>query len=384
MIAFNTLFSSRNRGLLLDITVFVFQLLLIRILTNLSLEFVHRADGSPLAKAAISFFLLALFLLQPLGPILKRWSFHQHFPAFEKEQSSIASLLLSFYRFFYLIAMWILIYIAFRYFVEAFPDSNSERLEKVVVALALGLPVVSGIAIFRYFRKPKKEPRLKFLMTPQAEVLGDVCMFLNVICFQMLFSVYVSSAPFSNALHKITRLASPGSIDGLSGRLYLAVIAALLIYFPPRIFYLVIDQHRKITWLMMLLANLPFILSLVLYVPQQRAKTLHQPAFTVSAVELHAEYEANYQAAMRKYRGQYINVSGRVQTRFSPRSIELDEEIGLDGKNGYPWVYCLFDEDQVETVQALDSNEEVTFQCVGADDWTRGPAMNHCMIVNAP
>ena len=74
-----------------------------------------------------------------------------------------------------------------------------------MVAVAFVLPAVTGTVIFRYFRRPKKQPRWKFLMTPQAEALGDLCMFLNVICFQMLFSVYVSSPHFWNVLHKITR-----------------------------------------------------------------------------------------------------------------------------------------------------------------------------------
>ena len=84
------------------------------------------------------------------------------------------------------------------------------------------------------------------------------------------------------------------------------------------------------------------------------AKPLREPAFTVTAADLHSEYEANYQAGMRKFLGQYVNVTGRVQTRFFPRSLELDDQIGLDGKDGYPWVYCSFDEDQVETAEALE------------------------------
>jgi hypothetical protein len=222
-------------------------------------------------------------------------------------------------------------------------------------------------------------------MTPQAEALGDFCMVLNIICFQMLFSVYVSSPHFWNLLHKITRQASGEFLPSLSGRLYVAGIAALLAYFPPRIFYLVIDQHRKITWLMMLLANLPLILAIVFYTPSPQSRSplaLHEPAFTVTAAELHSEYEANYQSGMKKYLRQYVNVTGCVQTRFFPRSLELDDEIGLDGKDGYPWVYCSFDEDKVETAEALEIGQTVTFQCVGADNWTRGPTLKHCVFIS--
>ncbi len=383
MIDFRKIFDQRNRGLLLDATIFLFQLILLRFLTTLSLNFVRQAEENALAKTTISLFFVGLFVLQPVGPILKRWSFHQHFKSFENEQSAPASLLLSFYKFFYIGAMWIMIYMAYSYFVEAFPDFHTERMEKTVVAGAIVLPVVSGFVIFRYFQRPKHSPRWNFLATPQAAALGDLCMFFNVICFQLLFSVYVSSPHFWNALHKITRLSPGASLDSLSGRLYIAAIAALLAYFPPRIFYLVIDQHRMITWLMMLLANLPLILAIVFYAPgRQPARALRQPSFTVTAAQLHAEYEANYQEGMRKYQGQYVNVSGRVQTRFSPRSLELEDEIGLDGKDGYPWVYCSFDEDQVETAEALELNQLVTFQCLGSDNWSRGPTLKHCVLVS--
>jgi len=385
MIRFKQIFERRNRGLLLDLTVFLFQLILIRLLTSLSLRFVSQAEEDAFAKSAIALFLIGLFILQPLGPILKRWSFHRHFKSFATDAGALTSLLLSVYKFFYIAAMWIMIYLAYLYFSDAFPSFDSDRVEKIVVAAAFVLPLVSGFVIFKYFRRPGNPPRLKFLMTPQAEALGDLCMILNVICFQLLFAVYVSSPHFWNALHKITRQASGGFFDGLSGRVSVAGIAALLAYFPPRIFYLVIDQHRKITWLLMLLANLPLILAIVFYSPSsvsRSPKLLRKPAFTVTAAELHNEYETSHEAGMRKFLGQYVNVTGRVQTRFFPRSLELDDEIGLDGQDGYPWVYCAFDEDQVETAEALEIGETVIFQCVGADNWTSGPRLKHCVLIS--
>ena len=381
MIGFKRIFEHWNRGLLLDVSVFLFQLLSIRVVTTRAVGFARQAEVDIFAQTAIGLFLVGLFALQPLGPMLKRWSFHEHYNSFEKNQSGLTSFLLSIYKFFYIGAMWIMIYLAYSYFITAFPDFRSNRFEEMVVAGAFVLAPIMGTIIFRYFRRPKRQPRLKFLMTPQAEALGDLCMFLNIICFQMLFSVYVSSPHFWNALHKITRQSS-GVFDSLSGRLYLAGIAVLLVYFPPRIFYLVIDQHRKITWFIMLLANLPFILAIIFNAPAaQHPRTLREPSFNVTAADLHLEHEASYQEAMRKYRGQYVNITGRVQTRFFPRSLELDDEIGLDGKDGFPWVYCAFDEDQVETAEALEMGQLVTLQCVGADDWSHGPALKHCLLV---
>lgn len=388
------LFSPRNRGILLDIAVFIFQLFLIRLLTKLSIEFTRRAEQDTRAKVAIGLFLIALFVLQPVGPILKRWSFHQHFPGFEQDQGALLSIVLVIYRFFYIGAMWIMIYIAVVYFASAFPGAYSDSKEKLIVALGLALPILAGFVVFRYFRRPAWDrpesahllsgifsPIKWFLKSPTAEVLGDLCMFLNIVCFQVLFGVYVASPHFWNALHKTTRLAQ-SNFDGLFGRVYLATIAVLLIYFPARIFYLAIDKHRKITWVMMLLANLPLILAVVFYTPRpQTRRPLQEPDFIVTAAELHREYETDYQAGMRKYLGRVVNVSGRVQTRFFPRSLELNDEIGLDGSDGYPWVFCSFDEDQVDFSEALELGDEVILQCVGGDRWSSGVKLEHCVVV---
>jgi hypothetical protein len=386
MIEFRQILAYRNRGLLLDIAVFLCQLVLIRALTNLSLNFVRQAQQSVFAKTAIGIFLVGLFVLQPLGPILKRWSFHQHFPSFEKDLDTLTSLFLSLYKFFYVAAMAIMIYLAYSYFAEAFrvnAEVAPESLEKIVVAAAIVLPIIGGVLVFRYFRKPGREPGWKFLLTPQAEVFGDVCMFVNVICFQILFSVYFASPHFWNAIHKTTRLAS-GQLEGLSGRLYLAAIAALIVYLPPRLFYLVppTSLHRRVLTLsLMLLANLPLILSIVFYLPQQQAPgPLRQAPFSVTATQLYEEYKTNYQSAMRKYQGQYIDITGRVKTRFFPHDLQLNDTIGLDGNDGYPWAYCAFDEDQVESAEALELGQVVTLQCVGGSDWSRGPSIEHCVV----
>ena len=387
MIEVRRFFAYRNRGLLLDLTIFLFQLVLLRTLTKLSLDFVHRAEANTQAETVIGLFLIALFVLQVVGPIVRRWSFHQHFPSFEKDVGALTDLFISFYRFFYIASMAIMIYLAYTYFVDAFhlnDSSSAETLETIVVAGALVLPVISSIFVFRFFVKPKREPRWKFLMSSQAEALGDLCMFLNVVCFQILFSVYFSSSHFWNALHKTTRLSS-GTFDSLSARLYIALIAALIVYLPPRIFYLVPPtslQRRLLTWLFMFLANLPLILSIVFYKPApQTPKELHQAAYAITASELHDDYTADHQTTMKKYLGQYVDISGRVQTRFFPRSLELNDQIGLDGKDGYPLVYCAFDEDQVESAEALELGQQVTLQCIGANNWSQGPSLEHCVVV---
>jgi len=89
-------------------------------------------------------------------------------------------------------------------------------------------------------------------------------MLLNVICFQILWSSYTAS-PFFSRWVTGTPLGKPGSFTDLLGRLILIGAVALLVYFPPRIFYLVEDKHLKLTLLTMLLANLPLIVRLVVF-----------------------------------------------------------------------------------------------------------------------
>ena len=55
------------------------------------------------------------------------------------------------------------------------------------------------------------------------------------------------------------RLSRPSDASEFVGRLLFLCFIALLVYFPPRIFYLAEDIGRGRTWLMMLLANSPVI-----------------------------------------------------------------------------------------------------------------------------
>ena len=48
------------------------------------------------------------------------------------------------------------------------------------------------------------------------------------------------------------------------GRLFFLCFIALLIYFPPRMFYLAEDINRRRTWLTMLLANSPVIIRVLI------------------------------------------------------------------------------------------------------------------------
>jgi hypothetical protein len=59
-------------------------------------------------------------------------------------------------------------------------------------------------------------------------------------------------------------LGRPSGPGEFIGRLLVLCFIALLIYFPPRMFYLAEDIHRRRTWITMLLANSPVIIRVLI------------------------------------------------------------------------------------------------------------------------
>jgi len=121
-----------------------------------------------------------------------------------------------------------------------------------VIVLGLVLTVVQTYLIYKYFSPPRKPPPSPFLLSPQSEMLGDICFFLNMILFQAIWN-----------LLSFASLGRPTSFFDVAGRVFFLSFVALLIYFPPRMFYLAEDINRPRTWLTMLLANSPVIVRVV-------------------------------------------------------------------------------------------------------------------------
>jgi hypothetical protein len=257
-IDFKAILEPRNRGILLDLVVFLFSLLLMHILTVLSLDLAGQAAQDNFAKLAVGLFFAGVFFLQPIGPVLKRWSFHQH-SSFETN-STTGCLLIGF-MWFYVVLMILLSGTAIIILSEAIFERGSPAVDFSALFIVGGavISIVNAVLIYRYFVKPKRRPRWKFLTTPRAALLGDVLMFLNVICLQILWNGVSASASFWDVLISTPLGGQAGTVTEILGRFIAIGALALLVYFPARIFYLAEDRNRKITWLTMLLANLPLI-----------------------------------------------------------------------------------------------------------------------------
>jgi hypothetical protein len=262
---FRKLFAPRNRGILLDIFVFLVNLILMSLLTRLSMNLVDEAETDTLAKAAVGVYFAGLFCLQPLGPVFKRWSFHQQH---KFDTDSVAGCLLSGLMFFYLVMMLLISSTATIILTEVLfePGSPASQIGPILVLGGLAWSIVNVVLIYRYFVRPKKPPRWSFLTTPAAGILGDIFMFTNMIALQVLWNSLTAATSFWSNLTS-TPLGRPGSFTDILGRFIVIGTLALLVYFPGRIYYLVEDRRRKIIWLTMLLANLPLLLRAVFAPP---------------------------------------------------------------------------------------------------------------------
>lgn len=387
------LLAPQNRGILLDVVVFILSVLLLRVATILSLNLVHRAEEDVLAKLAVGFFFAGLLFLQPLGPTLRRWSFHQRN---NFTTNSSAGCLLFWFMFVYLVMMIIISGAAVILISEVIFEKDSVGSDIGVLAL-LGCfvwSIVSIVLIYRYFLRPKKRPRWKFLAKARAEQLGDVCMFLNVILLQILWGGLTASESFRE-MATSTPLGRRGSVTDFLGRLIIVSAVAALVYFPGRIFYLVEDRHLKLTALMMLVANLPLILGIVFAAPPARtwstntgasfptSRVLGHQSIMVTAEDLYREYKRDAQTNSKKYSGKYLVVTGIVRAVDIREGDSAGSDVRLDGGGVVQWVTCSFDADQKATMAQLTKNQRVTLQGIGKKFWLGGPHLEHCLLVSA-
>jgi hypothetical protein len=255
----SNLFAKENRGLLLDILVFVANIFLMRLVTKVFIELFSEVSAEdPIAKFLLGLAFLAMWILPAAGAVLKRWHFHQRLKAEGKAVASAETNLSGclFNPLFYfclnlLITSAVLTSLGDFFFGKALLNNGALFVPLVIVGLLL--TIVQTYLIYQYFSPPKNPPKAKFLRDPQSEALGDICLFLNM----MLFQVFWNLLTFADLGH-------PTSVLEFCGRLFFLSFIALLIYFPPRMFYLAEDINRPRTWLTMLLANSPVIIRVLI------------------------------------------------------------------------------------------------------------------------
>ena len=250
--------AEENRGVLLDIVVFFLNLWLMQWLTRYVVELFRLADtGEPLAQFALSLACVAMWVLPAAGAVLKRWHFHQRMKAQGKTldlDSKLSGCLFNPILYFCLnlvLVSAILTGVGRFLFGERLLQNGAVFVPLVIAGLIC--TILQTFLIYRYFSAPKQPPRQQFLRHHESETLGDTCIFLNMILFQVVWNMLT-----------FAELGRPSGPLEFFGRLFFLSFIALLIYFPPRMFYLAEDINRPRTWLTMLLANSPVIVRILI------------------------------------------------------------------------------------------------------------------------
>jgi hypothetical protein len=254
------LFAETHRGILLDIIIFLVSVLLMSTLTGNFIELVSNADkGDDTAEAALFLYCLGLLILPPLGAILKRHQFHHRLQLRGKTISGQKSgfVMGCLFNPIFFFCLTIVVISGINAFMMQLLFGNKDPGQVIFVSLTFGglaVAILQTYLVYRFFMTPKREPKWKFLSSPRAEFLGDLCVFLNMILFQVLWSGILGTLGFGRV----------SGIEDFLGRLFLIGFLALLLYFPPRILFLAEDIRRPLTWFTILLANSPMIVRVLL------------------------------------------------------------------------------------------------------------------------
>ena len=252
------IFEKHNRGLLLDIVVFILNIFLMRWLTRYFLDLFELANADEkLAQFTLSTMCLAMWVLPAAGAVLKRWHFHHRLQEEGRKvewDSNIGGCLFNPIFYFCLnLVLFSAILTGLGQFLFGRRLFDNGAIFVPSIFLGLIFTIVQTYLIYQYFSAPKKPPRWEFLRHPESELLGDVCIFVNMILFQVAWNTLT-----------FADLGRPSGPLEFFGRLFFLCFLAMLIYFPPRMFYLVEDINRGRTWATMLLANSPVIIRVLI------------------------------------------------------------------------------------------------------------------------
>src|ERR1041385_2331987 len=164
------LLAKHNRGLLLDVVIFILNLFLLRLLSGYVLDLFARAENNDDEE---QFLLLAacvaMWVLPAAGAVLKRRRFHQRLQAEHRDsnfyESTIGGCL--FNPLFYFCLNLVIMSAVLAGVVQLLVGKKGMDNGLVFVPsifLGLALTIFQTYLIYRYFSPPKKPPKSPFLL----------------------------------------------------------------------------------------------------------------------------------------------------------------------------------------------------------------------------
>lgn len=248
-----------NRGKLCDVSFFIFNVLLITIFSKPIIQFISIiSEYQIITQIIVGCLSFGMLILPAIGANLKHYRFRQRNPKTTEKIKSKKKIeddddefadgvrLLGLIMF----ATLIFLYGLGAYFLFSDVLSGSKDVSKTFVLIEfIGLIILSfiySIIIPGYFGAIEDEQqRSEFIKSKKSELIGDICIWLNMLIFQTFWVLYLN------------RGFSPES------RTAFFIISTLLLYLPPRLVFLLEDFSDYKTWLTMMLANVPIIIRIV-------------------------------------------------------------------------------------------------------------------------
>lgn len=223
------------RGVVLDVMTLLVNLLLARGAGDWVVALVRDARSEEARGATVGFLLLAMFLLPAAAAVLKRRRTHARLAA-ESQRAGLESIPLRpgclFNPIFYVAVSLVLgcgVMAGLAPIVFGNDAMDRGAVFIPLILLVIVASVVQTAVVYSYFTPPPPNARpSRFLDSPVAEWLGDACAYVNTMLFQVLW-LAISAVPFEPVT----------SVLDAVGRLFFISFAAMLVYFPPRMLYLV-------------------------------------------------------------------------------------------------------------------------------------------------
>ncbi|MGH9820546.1 MAG: hypothetical protein ACRD43_10290, partial [Pyrinomonadaceae bacterium] len=187
-------------------------LLLARYLVHGFMDMWDDADnGSTIAKVAVFAMFGGMLILMPIGTVLKRWRFHENLGVVGGFVIGVLSSPLFYFVLSY--GVYVKLLSITLQFMGSFGVSEETTGSVFVWAILLGLILcyVSAKIVENYFDPPENDPPFAFLKTQRSELLGDACLWLNMILYQVVWIWLTSS--------QLTELSATMT-ENTSGRLW--------------------------------------------------------------------------------------------------------------------------------------------------------------------